>query len=1765
MSFFYFYEVMKISKKIKLLIIGVFTVILTIFSNISIQTVEIEAATGKSFEVYSKSYGDVTTHTHYIMVGGIPVYCIDPHLYAPSPTGDNYTAEVFNDIGVYNILYYADHHEYHKNSGTFVDVRVALNWYLGRPTTEGQRNDPTVRYLYNKAKNPDAPTGEFSIENRIQFATYQEGNYFQETSWYNPKTDGNNIKYTVKVPSGMSLISENGNNLGSGTITLNQNQKFKLRAPLNFEGTFDLEVDTNVLKSRALLFLPDNSNLQNLVGFERIDDPATVPNITATFSKRTGTGRGFKIDKTTRKRLSGASFSVENLGTFEVGGVSTGDNGSADWGEAVIGERIRITETRAPKGYINNYESKIIEIIGGNSNNVTFENDKMAELQFTKIEIFTDQAKNGLPIVIHTKKIQSSPTADNQYVDVVLYEKDSGKRVLTLPYKIGDLPEKISARIPSKHLAINNKKNYIAEFEFNSKYAYTTPGKGQIDTDGYTSTEEMLSVHAQDLSKLQYSGVIKTERFINQNMAVYNEYFSIPTNKLAKQKTGYGFNRSFQTEYINELNNPTDFSMKVTVDSLLIDTYLPYESVNNRTDIILDNIHPELFELPHVNIERKTGALFTDEQVLNGDSKIENELVDGGRELYVPIWGNIGDYDITTSSTTPIGVNQIMFDINDSLNIYAHMYAHMDSETIELDSIMLSPVLHDHPFAAGIPDNWGYSTFTDKKLTDEELDWFEKDVPIQKIKLTFDLNGGNGSFPNESISIGQSFKLPDKHPTKENYSFEGWKIGETNHYSGEYIKPASDITLIAQWRTLTRNITYNSNGGDSEPINTKVDVGNSYQIPNQIPTKEDYTFIGWKSRPDSPNYQPNQTFVMPNNDINFVAQWAISTQEIIFDLNNGENGPENALAETNSIFVIPDIVPERNGYSFKGWEYETKVYQSGEQLKVGNETITLVAIWDIGIVDITYDGNGGENIPREDTAAMNTSYTIPKDEPSQEFYTFKGWKNSNDDELYQAGDTLDITNKDLEFIAQWDRIQQTVTFDNNGGTSSLTVESVDTNAEYTIPNVFPEKPAHGFEGWEYQGKLYQPEETIFVTDKDITLTAQYEIGRYIVHHDGNGAESNVPEDIYLGEGVPYRIAVIGEGIITEDHDPIREGYTFMGWLRNDDGKIYHAGDLLIINQDTILVAQWEINDYIVSYELNGGDGDFPDIVQNYQTRFTVSDKIPTRDGYTFRGWWRSDTGEVINPKDTFDIPSNNVTLVAQWEINQYTVSFDRNGGSGQFNSLIQDYNTVITVPSTEPTRQYYTFTGWKRSDTGVVVQANDTFHLPSNSLTLVAQWEINKYTVSHDLNNGVGDFKDITQDYNTIFTLSENEPTRVGHTFRYWRRSDNNSIMQPKTSARIPGYDLTLRAQWNINTYTISYNTNGGVGSFASRTQVYDTQYNVLSHIPTKKGHTFKGWERNDTGKIVQANEIIRVPGVDLKLTAQWEVNKYTVSYDLNDGDGEHVSVTQNYDTVFTVSDIEPTREHEGSTNPDQITYTFTGWKRSDNGQIIQPNAKFNIPDKNVTLRAVWRMDKYVSPTITRTNFSSQPSFAEPYQYNQDGFKGSLNKLGSATTDLIADSRSKYVSAQTSSYYSDSDGYSGGLSQYVYDTVTVPDQTMNSGDVLQHTTTEYWYLEVIDGVWQTVDTDNTPYAPGSKHYATNGYSGTVYSGSSYLISDNGYPSTASEGSTYTRIRVNGVYYSGTLTKPGYSYNIYRYRGTVTRPSEYTHRQVYGGFVSKVID
>ena len=284
--------------------------------------------------------------------------------------------------------------------------------------------------------------------------------------------------------------------------------------------------------------------------------------------------------------------------------------------------------------------------------------------------------------------------------------------------------------------------------------------------------------------------------------------------------------------------------------------------------------------------------------------------------------------------------------------------------------------------------------------------------------------------------------------------------------------------------------------------------------------------------------------------------------------------------------------------------------------------------------------------------------------------------------------------------------------------------------------------------------------------------------------------------------------------------------------------------------------------------------------------------VPTKEGYTFAGWYKEAACQNKWDFATEKMPANAVTLYAKWEANAYSVGFNANGGTGTMSEQAFVYDTAQGLETNKFTKEGYTFKGWSTTTDGQVVYADgesvkNLTSVPNETVTLYAVWEANQYTVTFkDWDGSVLKTEQVA--YNTAATAPA-APTREGYRFTGW----------DKTFDVITG-DTEITAQY-IKTWTVTFKDEDGT---VLKTEIVDEGTGATAPTePAKEGHTFAGW-----------NAAFDNVTEDTVVTATYTVNQYTVTF--KDWDG---SVLKTEQVAYNTGASAPTE-------PNREGYRFTGW-----------------------------------------------------------------------------------------------------------------------------------------------------------------------------------------------------------------------------------------------
>ncbi len=354
--------------------------------------------------------------------------------------------------------------------------------------------------------------------------------------------------------------------------------------------------------------------------------------------------------------------------------------------------------------------------------------------------------------------------------------------------------------------------------------------------------------------------------------------------------------------------------------------------------------------------------------------------------------------------------------------------------------------------------------------------------------------------------------------------------------------------------------------------------------------------------------------------------------------------------------------------------------------------------------------------------------------------------------------------------------------------------------------------------------------------------------------------------------------------------------------------------------------------FTVSFDSQGGS-DVAEQNVEYDTLIQEPTE-PTKEGYTFVGWYKEAACQNKWDFATEKMPANAVTLYAKWEANAYSVGFNANGGTGTMSEQAFVYDTAQGLETNRFTKEGYTFKGWSTTIDGQVVYADgesvkNLTSVPNGTVTLYAVWEANQYTVTFkDWDGSVLKTEQVA--YNTGAT-APTEPSREGYRFTGW----------DKTFDVITG-DTEITAQY-VKTWTVTFKDEDGT---VLKIEIVDEGTGAIAPTePVKEGHTFAGW-----------NAAFDNVTEDTVVTATYTVNQYTVTF--KDWDGSVLKTEQVAYNTGATAPTEPSREG----------YRFTGW-----------SAAFDKVKGDMEVTALYEKEEAIVPPT------------EPEQPQTPGQSGEMN------------------------------------------------------------------------------------------------------------------------------------------------------------------------------
>ena len=573
------------------------------------------------------------------------------------------------------------------------------------------------------------------------------------------------------------------------------------------------------------------------------------------------------------------------------------------------------------------------------------------------------------------------------------------------------------------------------------------------------------------------------------------------------------------------------------------------------------------------------------------------------------------------------------------------------------------------------------------------------------VTVTFDAQGGSVSPGDAVVTYAEPYgALPE--PSRTGYTFGGWHTavngGGMNITAASAVSSAVDHALYAKWTLITYTITYVDTKGASNPNPASYTINDAITF-TALPDVTGYAFNGWDVAGIALGSTGTKTVT---------AKWK-AVYAITYANTKGASNP-NPTSYTADGAVTFAALPNVTGYTFDGWDVTGIVLGS-----TGAKTIT--AKWRAITYTITYGNIKGAANPNPTTYTIESNITFAA-LPNVTGYTFDGW----DVTVIALGSTGAKT-----VTAKWKAITYTITYGNIKGASNPnpTTYTIESNITFAaLPNV----TGYTFDGWDVTG-------IVLGSTGAKTVTAQWTLVTYgIAYANTKGAANpNTATSYTIESGITFAPL------------PDVEGYTFASW-NPASIEVGSTGEKTV-------TAQWAGEACDATFDGNGGEPASTDIAQTFGSAYVLPVPAPSRAGYSFTGW----------TLDGAELPglvavTTNHTAVAAWTANVYTVTFDGNGGAPAVTNIAQTFGAAYILPTSEPTRTGYGFTGWALDGAALPsLVANATNH------TVVAAWTANVYTVTFDAQGGEG--ADASKDvafggaYGTLPS-----PVLAGYTFAGW-------------------------------------------------------------------------------------------------------------------------------------------------------------------------------------------------------------------------------------------------------------------------------------------------------------------------------------------------------------------------------------------------------------
>ena len=516
-------------------------------------------------------------------------------------------------------------------------------------------------------------------------------------------------------------------------------------------------------------------------------------------------------------------------------------------------------------------------------------------------------------------------------------------------------------------------------------------------------------------------------------------------------------------------------------------------------------------------------------------------------------------------------------------------------------------------------------------------------------KVAYDPNGGEGQTVTNDATYDAEFAVSTNLFTRTGYTFAGWttnlssavKFQPSDSVSNLTAKAGATVTMYATWDANGYTLTYAAGEGTG----TNVEFDLTYDAEHTVIGKPDhfaktgYSFAGWADGEDAvvthlPGDVVSNLTAMADGVVTWTAVWTANVYQITFDAKGGTS-VETITAACDAPITKP-ADPTKTGYTFGDWTTNGVTVAFPATMPAGG--LALTATWTANTYKVKYDANGGTGEPATSNATYDAAFAISGNPGfTKTGYTFESWTNAEGTVFSFGTVTNNLTaTKDgsVDLYANWTPNAYTLTYKAGEGTGDDIVSNMVYDVEYEVADCMFAKTGYSFKEWTNEvGAAYLPGQAITnLTDEpngNVDFTAVWTGNVYQVTFDSAGGSTVDPIGAPCGEQVEAPSTV-----------PTKAGYTFAAWTTNG---VAVAWPIVMPIGGLTVTAQWTPNDYVLTFESNGGS-EVSEIKAKFGEAISAP-QDPTRTWYEFDGWTTNGVKVVSFPTT---MPGEDLTFVAQW-------------------------------------------------------------------------------------------------------------------------------------------------------------------------------------------------------------------------------------------------------------------------------------------------------------------------------------------------------------------------------------------------------------------------------------------------------------------------------------------------------------------------------------